>query len=128
VHDSGYKIMPKILIVDDDYSDYLFVKDSLEESLATADIIYAAGYNAALDLVTEQATSIDFLILDFDLGAKKGDELYHEIAKVRDIPSVFLTGNLNRAKLDKLGNLAVLDKDNLDLTKLAQLIQDNTSN
>lgn len=116
--------MTKVLLIDDDYSDYLFVKDCLEDSL-NLKLEYKESYEEALNYLRELSFDVDFLVIDYDLGAMKGNQLYQEVKKYKEVPAVFLTGNLDPAveeKLKELACLAVFNKDNYDMQDLIGLI------
>lgn len=121
--------MATLLMIDDDYTDYLFIKDSLEESFGSKLIFeYKQSYEEALDYFIENQDRVDLLIIDYDLGAKKGDELYQELKKSREVPTVFLTGNLDpqiTENLKELAVLAVINKDAVEIQSLIKLVSTN---
>jgi DNA-binding response OmpR family regulator len=108
-----------ILIVDDDYQDYFFMKESIEDYTGhlAVKLHYAGAFDEAIEFVRAFAQGIDLLILDYDLGLRKGDELFKEINKEIKVPAIFITGNLQPTLfryLRDLGALDVFDKDSFD--------------
>ncbi len=114
--------MKNILIVDDDHADYLFIKDELEEAFPLLKLDYSSSFENALFYI-ETNPDIDFLILDYDLGSKKGDELFKKISAKKKIPTLFITGNSSELVLDSIKNLdilGVLQKDKLKIDDISK--------
>lgn len=122
----------KILIIDDDYHDFLFLKEILEDVKEIEySISHANSYEAALESSCQAHSDYDLLIMDYDLGLKKGYDLYQEIRIHKDIPCIFLTGNKNNLILEELETLkplAALHKDRLDTELFINLVKNLKKN
>lgn len=116
----------RILVVDDDEDDFFITSDYIKEIEGGRFIIqWVQHYQAALDLMTEQAFDIYFV--DYRLGAKTGlDLLKDAIAAKCEEPIILLTSKGNR-EIDRLamktGAFDYLVKSELNTEKLERTIR-----
>lgn len=99
----------KILLVEDDEDDYLFVREMLSKGLPSeVDLHWAPTYEAALEVVTRN--SYDICLLDYHLGQHNGLELMEEmVRRAIKIPVILLTGEEDEELDIRAMRLGVVD-------------------
>ena len=81
--------MQKLLIVEDDETIRFGLKYYLEQE--GFDIYQAATLKEAFDKFSQ--TSFDLVLLDLNLPDGNGFDLYRDMQKVKEVPTIFLTAN-----------------------------------
>src|SRR6476660_1112678 len=87
----------KILVIEDNYGDYVLIEDYLSESfIRKQKILHAKNFAAVKSIVTSNP-DIDVILLDLSLPDIEGEELIQEIHKfTHQIPIIILTGFSNK--------------------------------
>src|SRR6218665_3670747 len=116
----------KILLVEDDSSDYILFKDSLNDVPNNAyTLTWASTYAAGLELIKNKEHDIYFF--DYLLGAKTGLDLIKDSLEAGvDAPIIILTGLRNQEtdlKAMELGASDYLVKGEIDGEKLERSIR-----
>jgi len=94
-------ILPRtILIVEDDFLTAMMERKQLER--AGYAVLHAASGEKAIELVIEQAATVDLILMDIDLGAGiDGTEAAQRILAILDIPVVFLSSHTEKEIVQK---------------------------
>ena len=83
----------KILIVEDNAGDLLFISEFLHEQIANPIIEHALNYKQAVKSLIEDECAYDIILLDLSLPDKSGQELITEMLdEAKNCPIVVLTG------------------------------------
>ena len=89
-----------ILIVEDDFLTAKMERKQLEREGYT--VLHAATGEKAVELVLEQATVVDLILMDIDLGAGiDGTQTAQRILATLDIPVVFLSSHTEKEIVQK---------------------------
>ncbi len=84
----------KVLVIEDNYGDYLLIKDYLEEKVENLSITNANRFEQAYSIIKENV--FDVILLDLTLPDKSGENLIEQIVDVANItPVIILTGFTN---------------------------------
>jgi CheY-like chemotaxis protein len=109
----------RILLVEDDP----LIRLDLEESLAELGAIVTAASNVPDALTLIAATTLDFAVLDFELGAETSEPIAHA-ARARNLPFLYLSGYSEQdARFHGWPAIRVLAKP-LSATTVARAIQE----
>jgi len=94
-------VMPRtILIVEDDFLTAMMERKQLEREEYT--VLHAASGEKAIELVLEQAITVDLILMDIDLGSgMDGTDTARRILAVQDIPVVFLSSHTEKEIVQK---------------------------
>jgi len=96
----NYDMPTWLLIVEDKEEDYLLLEKHLGKMSFEKQVIRAASFDQALDLL--ESKSFDLVIADYTLGEKTGMELIVHIKnKFPYVPSILLTAGTREAAVDQ---------------------------
>jgi len=80
-----------VLVIEDNFGDYLLIKDYLEEKVENLSITNANRFEQAYSILKENV--FDIILLDLTLPDKAGENLIEQIVEVANItPVIILTG------------------------------------
>jgi PAS domain S-box-containing protein len=83
-----------VLVIEDNFGDYLLIKDYLEEKVENLSITNANRFEQAYSIIKENV--FDVILLDLTLPDKAGENLIEQIVEVANItPVIILTGFTN---------------------------------
>jgi len=118
----------KILLVDDDKGDRLYLSELLEESFGdrvNLQLNSATNFEEAMQTISED--EYDLVILDFKLGYLNGLDVQESIRNERpNLPVVFVTGQGDErvaASAFKQGAMDYLVKDELDVEMINKVLE-----
>ena len=84
----------KVLVIEDNFGDYLLIKDYLEEKVENLSITNANRFEQAYSIIKENA--FDVILLDLTLPDKAGENLIEQIVEIANTtPVIILTGFTN---------------------------------
>ncbi len=84
----------KVLVIEDNFGDYLLIKDYLEEKVENLSITNANRFEPAYSILKENV--FDVILLDLTLPDNSGENLIKQIVEVANItPVIILTGFTN---------------------------------
>ncbi len=118
----------RILIVDDDREDFLYLSEVLKDSFdqkAELSLDSAVNFEEAMSAIT--TNNYDLVILDFQLGYLNGLDIQEAIKKEQgDLPVLFITGQGDErvaVTALKQGALDYLVKDNLEVKTIQAILE-----
>jgi PAS domain S-box-containing protein len=83
-----------VLVIEDNFGDYLLIKDYLEEKVENLSITNANRFEQAYSIIKENV--FDVILLDLTLPDKAGENLIEQIVEVANVtPVIILTGFTN---------------------------------
>ncbi|MCL6259900.1 PAS domain S-box protein [Aquiflexum sp. TKW24L] len=116
----------QILLVEDNYGDFVLVEEYLEEMIAEPVIIRMENYREAKEILTEKKTKFDVILLDLTLPDKSGLQLVGEMISIAEnTPIIVLTGYADANFAIKSLSMGISDyllKDDLSPTILFKSI------
>jgi signal transduction histidine kinase len=82
-----------ILVIEDNTGDFVLIEEFLLEQFEDINLLYAKNYKAAVEILNENNSQFDVVLLDLSLPDKTGVSLISEIIKIcADTPVIVLTG------------------------------------
>ena len=119
----------RLLIIEDNFGDFVLITDYIEEQFANATVSHATRFEEAKSLLTDNTNIYDVVLLDLTLPDKQGESLITEITQIRPaIPVIILTGYGDLAFSIRSLTLQVSDyllKDDINASSLYKSIKYN---
>ncbi len=114
----------KVLVIEDNYGDFLIIRDYLEEKVESLNISHANRFEQAYSILSENV--FDVILLDLTLPDKTGETLIEQIVEIANItPVIILTGFTNVQFSVRALSLKVSDylvKDDINASALIKSI------
>ncbi|MDR6781939.1 YesN/AraC family two-component response regulator [Pedobacter africanus] len=116
----------QILVIEDNTGDFVLVEDFLFEQIEAPKIVQALNYKDAVNILSNQQTRFDIILLDLSLPDNKGEKLIQGVVALsQNTPVIVLTGYEDFAFGVKSLSLGVSDyilKDELTALSLYKSI------